>query len=88
MQVGARSERQGDPRVPLLLALLVALVLAATGPGAAAQARSAPQPGGVYRRPLSNEPATLDPARVRDIYSLTVVQQIFEPSSGRPRGTG
>jgi peptide/nickel transport system substrate-binding protein/oligopeptide transport system substrate-binding protein len=32
----------------------------------------------VYRRPLGNEPATLDPARVSDIYSLSVVQQLFD----------
>lgn len=34
--------------------------------------------GGVYRRPLGNEPATLDPARTTDIYSRTVTQQIFD----------
>jgi peptide/nickel transport system substrate-binding protein/oligopeptide transport system substrate-binding protein len=33
---------------------------------------------GVYRRPLGNDPATLDPARIRDIYSLSVAQQIFD----------
>ena len=34
--------------------------------------------GGVYRRPLGNEPATLDPARVNDIYSRSVTEQIFD----------
>jgi peptide/nickel transport system substrate-binding protein/oligopeptide transport system substrate-binding protein len=34
--------------------------------------------GGVYRRALGNEPATLDPARIRDVYSLGVSQQIFD----------
>jgi oligopeptide transport system substrate-binding protein len=34
--------------------------------------------GGVYRRPLGNEPATLDPARIRDIYGLSVTQQLFD----------
>jgi peptide/nickel transport system substrate-binding protein/oligopeptide transport system substrate-binding protein len=34
--------------------------------------------GGVYRRPLGNDPATLDPARIRDIYSLAVAQQLFD----------
>jgi len=34
--------------------------------------------GGVYRRPLGNEPGTLDPARVTGFYGLTVVEQIFE----------
>jgi peptide/nickel transport system substrate-binding protein/oligopeptide transport system substrate-binding protein len=32
----------------------------------------------VYRRPLGNDPKTLDPARVSDIYSLSVSQQIFD----------
>ena len=34
--------------------------------------------GSVYRRPLGNEPGTLDPARVSGFYGLTVVEQIFE----------
>jgi oligopeptide transport system substrate-binding protein len=33
---------------------------------------------GVYRRPLGHDPKTLDPARVSDIYSLSVSQQIFD----------
>jgi len=32
----------------------------------------------VYRRPLGHDPKTLDPARVSDIYSLSVSQQIFD----------
>jgi ABC-type transport system substrate-binding protein len=32
----------------------------------------------VYRRPLGNDPATLDPARISDIYGLSVAQQIFD----------
>jgi peptide/nickel transport system substrate-binding protein/oligopeptide transport system substrate-binding protein len=40
----------------------------------------APAWGGedVYRRPLGNDPATLDPARIADIYSRSVSQQIFD----------
>ena len=34
--------------------------------------------GGVYRVPLLNNPATLDPAYVRDIYGIGVVQQLFD----------
>ena len=34
--------------------------------------------GRVYRRPLGHDPATLDPARIKDIYSLSVSQQIFD----------
>ncbi len=37
-----------------------------------------PANGGVYRRPLGHDPGTLDPARVRDIYSLAVTGQIFD----------
>jgi peptide/nickel transport system substrate-binding protein/oligopeptide transport system substrate-binding protein len=32
----------------------------------------------VYRRPLGHDPKTLDPARVRDVYSLSVTGQIFD----------
>jgi len=46
------------------------------------QARDEERPGStastVYRRPLGNDPATLDPARVTDIYSRSVSQQIFD----------
>ncbi len=34
--------------------------------------------GGIYRVPLLNNPATLDPARVHDIYSAAVVNQLFD----------
>jgi peptide/nickel transport system substrate-binding protein/oligopeptide transport system substrate-binding protein len=34
--------------------------------------------GGTYRRTLDNNPATLDPALVQDIYSRPVVRQIFD----------
>jgi len=45
---------------------------------AGAQERTPSQDGGLYRRPLGNDPATLDPARLRDIYSLAVGQQLFD----------
>jgi oligopeptide transport system substrate-binding protein len=45
---------------------------------AEAQERAAVQQGGVYRRPLVHDPSTLDPARIRDIYSLAVGQQLFD----------
>ena len=35
-------------------------------------------PAGTYRRPLGNDPRTLDPARISDIYSLSVTHQIFD----------
>lgn len=33
---------------------------------------------GVYRRPLGNDPATLDPVRVSDLYGRSVAEQIFD----------
>jgi peptide/nickel transport system substrate-binding protein len=61
----------------LLLSLL--LVPPAVGAQDAGTAKEeAARRGGVYRRPLGNEPATLDPARVSDIYSRSVTQQIFD----------
>jgi oligopeptide transport system substrate-binding protein len=32
----------------------------------------------VYRRPLGNEPSSLDPARISDVYSRSVAQQLFD----------
>ena len=65
--------------------------------------RSAPRTRrAAYRRPLGHDPETLDPARISDVYSRSVAQQIFDglvqfdqtltivrrwPSSGEPRGT-
>jgi oligopeptide transport system substrate-binding protein len=47
---------------------------AATGTTAKEQRRA----GGIYRTPLLNNPATLDPAYVLDEYSAAVVQQLFD----------
>lgn len=45
----------------------------------AAQEESGARPrGAVYRRPLGNDPATLDPARITDVYSRSVAQQLFD----------
>jgi peptide/nickel transport system substrate-binding protein len=65
--------------LPVLFCLVVAILAAAWPP--AAQERGANRPSvdsGAYRRPLGNDPATLDPARIRDVYSLAVAQQIFD----------
>ncbi|RMF88422.1 MAG: ABC transporter substrate-binding protein [Nitrospinota bacterium] len=37
-----------------------------------------PRYGGIYRRPLRNEPPTLDPAFVTDIFAITVTNEIFD----------
>lgn len=39
---------------------------------------TAPVHGGIYRIPLPSNPATLDPARVKDQYGAAVVRQIFD----------
>lgn len=37
-----------------------------------------PMEGGIYRAPLLNNPKTLDPAFAEDVYSIAVIQQIFD----------
>jgi len=73
-----RSRRRGRA---LPFFLLSVYVLAAF-PSAFAQGREerneSPPDQVVYRRPLGADPATLDPARIRDIYSFSVSQQIFD----------
>jgi peptide/nickel transport system substrate-binding protein/oligopeptide transport system substrate-binding protein len=59
-----------------LLAALAAVSLAVALP-AAAQERAAGD-GGAYRRPLGNDPVTLDPARIADVFSRSVAQQLFD----------
>ena len=78
MRLAGTGQRPRPSRVGYLLlgALWLSLGL---GPCAAeAQERPPAQSGGVYRRPLGNDPATLDPARLRDIYSLAVGQQLYD----------
>lgn len=64
------SGKGGASRPPLLAAVLVVLLASVVTPAWSAE--------NVYRRPLGNDPATLDPARVGDIYSRSVSQQIFD----------
>ena len=71
---GTASRRGG---AFLLLAILV-LGAAAPPPGVAQEGKARPVKGGVYRRPLGHDPKSLDPARISDIYSLSVSQQIFD----------
>jgi oligopeptide transport system substrate-binding protein len=42
------------------------------------KAAAHPQSGGIYRTPLLNEPASLDPARVENIYGIGIVNQVFD----------
>src|SRR5262249_43233090 len=65
--------RKGVGGVPSLLVVVLVAALP-LGAGAADEGVN----GGIYRRPLGHEPATLDPARISDIYSRSVSQQIFD----------
>ncbi len=40
--------------------------------------KGGPVVGGIYRRPLEFNPRTLDPALSTDIYSVTIIQQIYD----------
>jgi oligopeptide transport system substrate-binding protein len=67
---------------PLLVALWVSATLLILCPSASPQfpvgPEAAPQFGGIYRRMLANNPATLDPAFATDIYSRTIIRQLFD----------
>jgi peptide/nickel transport system substrate-binding protein/oligopeptide transport system substrate-binding protein len=62
----------------LILAMMASLV---TPSSSIAQERSqggTPKFGGAYRRPLANNPSSLDPATIADTYGFTIAQQIFD----------
>src|SRR5687767_2292182 len=67
---------------PALVALWVCAALLIPSPFTSAQSLEGPKPaqqfGGIYRRMLASNPATLDPATATDIYSRTIIHQ------GRP----
>jgi peptide/nickel transport system substrate-binding protein len=60
-----------------LLASLAAAILAASGAVVGA-ASDLTEGAGVYRRPLGHDPETLDPAKISDVYSRAIAQQIFD----------
>ena len=64
---------------PFLFLLLVAAALVCAQPSPLrAQDKDHGPANSVYRRPLGHDPKTLDPARVSDVYSLSISQQIFD----------
>lgn len=76
-----RIKRRGDGIPPFLFLVFLcflAATLISTSDQARGESKEHPINGGVYRRPLGHDPATLDPARIKDIYSLAVSQQIFD----------
>lgn len=75
------AKGKGGASPPLLLLILLSLVVSGWMPASAQAQRESkerPSNAGVYRRPLGHDPSSLDPARVRDIYSLSVSRQIFD----------
>jgi peptide/nickel transport system substrate-binding protein/oligopeptide transport system substrate-binding protein len=69
----------------LLLVVLTFTIPACTRRDEAEKAREQPSQEtqepfatGTYRRPLGNDPATLDPARITDMYAVAVANQIFD----------
>ena len=67
---------------PLRFIAVYALVLVCAAFVAPASAQPVPgapaEQGAPYRRPLGNDPVTLDPARISDVYSRSVAHQIFD----------
>jgi len=64
-----------------LLLFLLVIVHGLPQPLAWAQDKpqtATPKYGGTYRRPLANNPSTLDPALISDTFGFTVAQQIFD----------
>ena len=71
--------RKGGEKPPSFLLFLLCLLAAlpALAQGGSGQSEQ-PANGGAYRRPLGNDPVTLDPARIADVYSRSVAEQIFD----------
>jgi oligopeptide transport system substrate-binding protein len=73
----AKNGRSNPPVFSVVLLAVVLILSPAAAAVAESQARNRPA-GDVYRRPLGHDPETLDPARISDIYSRSVSQQIFD----------
>ena len=80
MRAGTRNfvSRKGRRVLPFLLLVLIAVLGCDMFSPAPAQERQGTAMAMVFRRPLAQDPETLDPARIWDIYSRSVSQQIFD----------
>jgi peptide/nickel transport system substrate-binding protein/oligopeptide transport system substrate-binding protein len=65
-------------RLFLLAFLLLGFTIAAPEAAEDRGESASPRYGGTYRRPLANNPPTLDPHLISDTYGRTVAQQIFD----------
>ena len=74
----SRPAAKGGAAPPFLFALLLGILVCAGALQVSAQDRDSAASGGVYRRPLGQDPETLDPARISDVYGRSVSQQIFD----------
>jgi ABC-type transport system substrate-binding protein len=72
----SRGRKIGSSSFPWLV--LLVLLSGWEAPAAAQGRETHTDAETVYRRPLGNDPATLDPARTSDIYSGSVAEQIFD----------
>ena len=65
-------------RLSILTCILVVFILATSTRQNWAAKADEPSYGGIYHVPLLNNPPTLDPAYVQDIYGVAVVQKLFD----------
>jgi len=66
--------------IPIILFLLLSISILPNGALGEKITKGKEKPvfGGTYRRPLEFMPRTLDPALLADIYSVTIIQQLFD----------
>ncbi len=71
--------------IALSLAAVTLALSACSERNEAERSREQPSPvvrtptvGGTYRRPLANDPASIDPAKLVDLYAVAVANQIFD----------
>lgn len=65
-------------RTPLLVAPLVAITVALVGCSGGFSKRTAQKSSGIFRYPLQVEPTTFDPAKVEDVDTSDLLQNVFE----------